>query len=573
MLKSTWLKRYGLYVCVTVSLLITASLKAAPAAISWDSFVAEFLEHYFVFEPTSAVAEGRHEFDGKLPDWSESGLNKYTTWLKEERIQANAFSQNELSSKQRFERDYLVMEIRKELFWLETADEPHTNPMYYSGSIDPDVYVSRPYASLETRLRAYIAYTHSLPAAIAQLEANLDRPLAKTYAEIGKQTIGGLADYFKTDVPAVFAAVNNPELQAEFKVANASAIKAVTQAGLFFAKKAETKEDNFALGAEKFRAMVRETEGVDLPLDQLEAIGQKDLERNLKAMREACALYAPDLSVYDAAKKAIATKPPGSVTEYATQQLVELRKFITDHDLVSIPGTEQALVHAAPAYKAWNSAYIEIPGPYEVGLPSVYYVSPPDPSWSKQKQLDYIPGVSVLLFTSSHEVYPGHFVQFLHANRSESKFGQIFVGYAFAEGWAHYSEEMMWEAGLGNQSPALHIGQLEEALLRDVRFISAIGLHTKGMTIEQSKHLFLTQGFQDEGDADQQARRGAFDPAYLNYTLGKLMIRKLRADWTSTRGGRSAWKLFHDQFLSYGGPPIPLVRKAMMGPSDSGSLF
>lgn len=556
-----------------ITLVGTSCLRAESTTKSWDNFVNAFIDQYFQYQPTSAVEAGKHDYDGKLPDFSDAGLAAFGSWLKHERDEANQFSATSLTENQRFEREYLLMEIRKELFWLETADQPHTNPMYYADTIDPDIYVSRPYAPLEVRLKAYIAYAKNLPLAVSQLEKNLDRPLAKSYAQIGKQTIGGLADFFSTDVPKVFESVKDPELQAQFKEANALAIKAVNHANEFFSKKAETKDDNFALGAEKFRLMVRETEGVDLPLDQLEAIGRKDLERNLKAMREACHAYAPDLSVKDAAKKAFDAKPPGSVTEYAANQLIQLRQFIKDHDLVTIPGTEVAQVHPAPAYKAWNSAYITIPGPYEVGLPSVYYVSPPDPSWPKQKQLDYIPGTGVLLFTSAHEVYPGHFVQFLHANRSQSRFGQLFVGYAFAEGWAHYTEEMMWQAGLGNESPELHIGQLEEALLRDVRFLSAIGLHTKGMTIEESKQLFLTQGFQDEGDADQQAHRGAFDPAYLNYTLGKLMILKLREDWTKTRGGRAAWKAFHDQFLSYGGPPIPLVREAMMGPDDHGSLF
>ena len=178
-----------------------------------------------------------------------------------------------------------------------------------------------------------------------------------------------------------------------------------------------------------------------------------------------------------------------------------------------------------------------------------------------------------MLFTSVHEVYPGHFVQFLHANRSKSKFGQVFVGYAFAEGWAHYCEEMMYDSGLGQGDPELHIGQLQEALLRDVRFLSAIGMHTKGMTVEESKKMFLEQGLRSEGEAEQQSNRGTFDPAYLNYTMGKLMIMKLRDDWCASRGGRSAWKQFHDAFLSYGGPPIPLVRKAMMGPNDTGPLF
>jgi uncharacterized protein (DUF885 family) len=141
--------------------------------------------------------------------------------------------------------------------------------------------------------------------------------------------------------------------------------------------------------------------------------------------------------------------------------------------------------------------------------------------------------------------------------------GRVFVGYAFAEGWAHYCEEMAWEAGLGNGDPEIHIGQLLHALLRDARFLSAIGMHTGKMTVAESETMFREEAFQDPGTARQQAARGTFDPAYLNYTLGKLMIRKLRADWTATRGGQSAWKAFHDGFLSYGGPPIPLVRKAM----------
>lgn len=177
----------------------------------------------------------------------------------------------------------------------------------------------------------------------------------------------------------------------------------------------------------------------------------------------------------------------------------------------------------------------------------------------------FIPGKKDLLFTSIHEVMPGHFLQFLHANRSPSLFGRVFVGYAFAEGWAHYTEEMMWEAGLNEGDPETQIGQLSNALLRNCRYLSAIRLHSGRMTQEQSEQMFREECYQDEGNARQQAARGTYDPAYLNYTMGKLLIRKLRADWTASRGGRAAWKAFHDEFLSYGGPPIPLVRQQMMG--------
>jgi uncharacterized protein (DUF885 family) len=178
-----------------------------------------------------------------------------------------------------------------------------------------------------------------------------------------------------------------------------------------------------------------------------------------------------------------------------------------------------------------------------------------------------------LLFTSVHEVWPGHFLHGVHSNRAPSKFGQIFLSYAFTEGWAHYSEEMMWEAGLGEGDAGVHIGQLSNALLRNIRFVCAIGLHTGGMSVAECERLFREKGLQDPGNARQQAARGTFDPAYLNYTMGKLVIMKMREEWTAARGGRKAWREFHDRFLSYGGPPVPLVRRAILGPRASEALF
>jgi len=540
----------------------------------WDAYVDQFLSDYFAANPTFAVIQGKHEYDGKFPDWSEAGLQKEIARLKSEREKASAFKDADLDDRQKFERNYLIAQIDKDLFSRETADQPHTNPFWYSDPTDPDVYISRPYAPLDVRMKAYTTYAKNLPSALEQIKGNLHQPMAKNLIAIGRQSIGGLADFFAKDVVKIFAPVQDAQLQNDFKAANDGAIKAVKDFDAWLASQEANANNKFALGPEKFKAMVKQTEGVDIDLDQLEQIAQKDLQRNLDAMKAECDKYAPGKTLIECSDQASAHKAEGAdVVQAATAQLGDLRKFIQDNDIVTIPGTEEAKVGLAPPYKAWNFAYINIPGPYETNMPSVYYVSPPDPSWPKEKQEAYIPGKGSLLFTSVHEVYPGHFVQFLHANRSKSKFGQVFVGYAFAEGWAHYCEEMMYDEGLGQGDPEMHIGQLQEALLRDVRFISAIGLHTKGMTVDESKKMFIEKGLRSEGEADQQSARGTFDPAYLNYTMGKLMIMKLRDDWCATRGGKSAWKQFHDAFLSYGGPPIPLVRKAMMGADDKGSLF
>ncbi|CAN5663253.1 DUF885 domain-containing protein [soil metagenome] len=535
----------------------------------WPSFRDSFINDWFVIDPANAVYQGKHDFDGKLGDWSAAGLKAQGDFLRRAIATAQGFDAGKLSKDDAFERDYLVNVAQGKLFWLEDADQPHTNPAWYLGNgLDPNVYVARNYADAPTRMKALISYFKQVPKAAANIRANLKVPMPQSFVKLGVAGFNGFADYYTSDAKAAFAGVKDPALQKAFDDAAAPAAKAMRDlAGWLDGQKATATQD-FALGADRFARMVKQTEGVDVPLDQLEAAGRADLARNQAALKDACARYAPGATIVACTAKAGAHKADGGPVAAARKMIPDLRAFVIKNDLVSIPGTEQALVEESPPYNRQNSAYIDPPGPFDKGVPSVYYLSPPDPSWSKEKQDAFVPSYGNLLFTSVHEVMPGHFVQFLHANRSPSKFGSLFVGYAFAEGWAHYSEEMMWEAGLGNGDPETHVGQISEALLRDCRYLSAIGMHARGMTMAQSKQMFIEQCYQDEGTADQQAARGTYDPAYLNYTMGKLMIRKLRADWTAKHGGRKSWKAFHDTFLSFGGPPIPLVRKAMLGSED-----
>ncbi len=551
---------------IAVALLALSACRPAPASTpGWDRFVAGFLETYFQNNPSFAVGQGRHEFDGKLPDWSEAGLARWKGRMHELRDSASAFRIADSDSARRFERGYLIAVLDRGLFWVERADWPHRNPEFYAGQLDPNVYVTREYARPADRMRSFARYAESLPAALSQVRANIRTPMPKSYAEIAVGRLHGLATYLKRDVPGVFGSAGGTVLRREFEAANAAAIKALDDLAAWFTTEGKRGTNDFALGPERFAEMLRMTEGVDMPLDSLERRGRVDMERNLAALQEACSRYAPGKPIPACVRRMDDHKAPGSPVESARRQLDTLEAFIRRKNLVTVPGTERALVREAPPYQRFNPAYIDIPGPYEKGLPSIYYISPPDSAWPRAEQMAYVPGAANLLFTSVHEVWPGHFLNFLHSKRVHSPLGRLFVGYAFAEGWAHYAEEMMWEAGLGNGDPETHIGQLTNALLRDARYLSAIGLHARGMTLAESERLFLEKAFEDPAGARQQALRGTYDPAYLNYTLGKLMIRQLREDWTRTRGGREAWHDFHDRFLSYGGPPIPLVRKAMIG--------
>ncbi|MBB4639899.1 DUF885 domain-containing protein [Rhizorhapis suberifaciens] len=537
-----------------------------PAPMKWPQFSASFLEGYFKLNPSFAIYQGRHEFDGQLPDWSHKGLEAQGDFLRTAIAKAEAFDPKKLSKEQKFERSYLLAVARAQLFWLAEADFPHTNPAWYiNNGLDPNVYIARPYADPATRMKAFIGFARNIPRAADQIRVNLRTPLPLSYIDYGKAGFGGLAEYFTGDAKAAFADVKDAALQKEFDEAAGSASKAMKALAEWLDKQRKDAMQDFALGPERMAQMLAMTEGVNVPLSELEKVGRADLKRNQDALKAACADYSPGKSIPECMAKMNADKPEGGVVAVARRQLPTLRAFLVQKDIVSIPGTEVAQVEESPPYNRQNAAYIDIPGPYEKGLPSVYYISPPDPAWTKAVQDAYIPGEKDLLFTSVHEVWPGHFLNFLHSNRSKFIFGKVFVGYAFAEGWAHYAEEMMWDAGLNEGDAETHIGQLSNALLRDCRFLSAIGLHARGMTMDQSRKMFVEQCYQDEGNARQQAARGTYDPAYLNYTMGKLMIRKLRDDWTAKRGGRKAWKQFHDAFLSYGGPPIPLVRQQMMG--------
>ncbi len=546
----------------------TVEAPPPPPPHPWDLFIDAQIEEYLAAHPAWAVTQGRHEFDGKLPDWSQDGLEREARRLRKARRDAQAFAADSLSPEQQYQRDYFIARMDHDLFWLEKARWPYRNPQFYFGwmndSLDPAPYLTLDYAPLEDRMVSFTRYLEAVPVAARQIRNNLRMPMPGTWLQLGIDSFSGYATYFRNDVPAIFASVDDPELQARFKKANAEAASAMSDLADWLELGKSIADQSFALGPQLYAEMLWDTERVDMDLAELEAAGRADMERNLAGLRNACAEFAPGMDLPNCMAKMSSRKPDGGPVAAARRQLEETREFLVAADLVSIPGDELALVAESPPYARSNSAYISIPGPWEENQPSVYYISPPNPDWPEEVQQGYIPGESDLLFTSIHEVWPGHFLNFMHANRAPWVFGRAFVSYAFGEGWAHYTEEMMSEAGLRDANAETRIGQLSNALMRNARFLASIGLHTKGWSVEDAKTFFMQEAYQSEGTAIQQSARGTYDPAYLNYTLGKLMIKQLRDDWTAERGGRDAWKAFHDEFLTLGGPPVPLARQRLM---------
>lgn len=548
--------------------------QVAVAEPGWEKFTGEFIEDLFAAEPTRAVWAGRHEFDGQLQDVSARAIRDRGVMLRRYAQRAREeFSADALSPEQDLERRHLVSSIESMLFSVETAEYHLRNPAWYAGPLSPSVYVSREYAPKDDRLAALTAHLEKIPDYLEQMRGTLEPPFPRPFVRTALVNFGGLASHLEDDAPGLFADVEDEELKAGFAEALAPAVQALREVETWLELRLEDAGGDFALGEERYRELLWRRYRIDLDWKTLKGVAQADLARNLELLRTACKLVDPDITIAGCAAMVRDDKPGQGAVARANEQLPELRQFLVRADIIGIPGDETAFVAEAPAYRRTNSAYIEIPGAYEEGLPAIYYIAGPDPEWPPEVQRQYVPGEADLLNTSVHEVWPGHFLHSLYIRRSGNQMGKILWNAMLSEGWAHYTEELMQEAGLSEGKPLLRVGQILDALMRDVRFLSSIGLHVEGMSVETSQRMFTELAYLDPGNAQQQALRGTYDPDYFVYTLGKLIILKMREDWTAARGGRAAWKAFHEELLSLGSAPLPVLRDAMMGPGDPGPLL
>jgi uncharacterized protein (DUF885 family) len=452
------------------------------------------------------------------------------------------------------------------------------DPDLYSSGITNDAFVmiSRTFAPPEQRLKSLIAREKLMPNALAEARRNMDNP-PRVYTEIAIEQVDGNRDFFDVDVPAAFADVKDAALLAEFKTANGAVIAALNDYKVWLQNDLLPRSNgSFAYGADTYQKVLAADEMITTPLADLLSIAGTDLKRNQQAFTEAARKINPTKPPMEVLADVAKDYPPPSELLAVTQNnLDSLAQFVRDKQIIDLPAAPPArVVETPPFLRATTSASMDTPGPFEKVATEAYFtMTLPDPSWPKEEQDDFMsfwyrPQISNV---SVHEVWPGHYVQFLYAKNYPSDVRKVFSAASNFEGWAHYCEQMMLDEGLHADDPRYRLAQIHLALLRDVRFIVGIKMHTQGMTIEQAKDMFANEAYQPERVAESEAKRGTSDATYGYYTMGKLMILKLREDYKAKTGAAYSLKDFHDTFVKLGPLPLPLIRKAMLG--ETGNPF
>ncbi len=545
----------------------------------------DYIRRYWDSHPIKAAEAGLHQYDGMSPDFSMAGIEAWLVYNKQVLLKLREIDPNRLAAEDQLDRDILIYACGNVIFQLEDLAAHRSNPSYYNTISEGLLnYISRDYAPLAIRMSRAVQLLGAVPRAFEQAKANLNDVIPQAYVNTAVENIEGSIAFFQKDIIAAFAEIKNEKLQADLrKSANAAAQATSRFVEHLKSDKLPKADGNFALGREKYRRMMKLTEGIDLTAEQLLAVAEQDLQRNLARVRAIADSHFDGINAADLMARM-------SSNMYTAEELIpsiraelgSIRQFLVEQHIVTLPAPLEPLVAETPPFMRWGTAFLSAPGGFEaLADQAYYYVTPIDPKWEPQEQREWLEMFNkyVATNTSVHEAYPGHFVDYLHTRNAPSDVQKIFRSYAAEEGWAHYCEEMMIEEGWGSHDPMYEVGMLQDALLRDCRFVCSVKMHCSGMSLEEATQFFMANTFYGELPAYKEAVRGTFDPGYLKYTLGKLQIMKLREDYRKKLGrapasGSNPFTLqkFHDELLSHGMPPLDVTRRRLLGRDAGPSL-
>ncbi|HYY13257.1 MAG TPA: DUF885 domain-containing protein [Chthoniobacterales bacterium] len=566
----------------------------------YEAVAEEYIKGYFNARPLQGTALGLHEYDGKISDYSRLALDAELARLRRFDDRLKKFEPAKLSQRQSIDLRILQAAIKKELFQIQDMSLFERNPMVYARAADVNVYIKRNFAPLEDRVRSIIAIESQVPNIMIAARTNLSEVLPKPYIELAIQIARGSADFLKKNLVAALADLKNEQLRGEFQETNRKAAAALMDYAAWLEREKLPKASpEFAIGEEKFQRLLAETELVDLTPEQVLEIGMAQLKNEQTAFSDAAKKIDPNKPPIQVFKQIQSEHPsPENLLPDMGKDLEQIRQFVTKCHLVTIPSEVRPRVKEMPQYRrATSFASMDTPGPFEKrATEAYYYVTPTEPDWPNEQKEQWLTAFNYYTadLISIHEVYPGHYVQFLRLSASPaSKVEKIFGSYAFVEGWAHYCEQMMVDEGYTASTRApgstptatakakpppsptaspldetraakYRMAQASEAMLRLCRLCAAIKMHTQHMSVQGATKFFQENCYYEEKPARAEAMRGTFDPGYLNYSLGKLQILKLRNDYKAQEGDAFSLQKFHNELLNHGMPPIRLLRELML---------
>lgn len=544
----------------------------------FSDFVDGYFDAYFAWKPSEGTAAGLHQYDNQLEVRSAAAVSKRIVTVKGLQAQLQKIRQDNLSFDE--DIDALVLDglLKAELLDLETLHNWRNNPMGYisvpSSAIDG--LMKRNFAPPAERLRSVIARLQQAPAVFQALKANVENP-PKEFTDLAIRISKGTVGYFKDTLAAWAreAAGNDKALLAQFTEANDQVIKELTDLSAWLEKDLLPRsKGKYAIGAENFAKQLLFEELVDIPLPKLLEVAEAALRRDQAKFAALAKLVDPDKTPAEVMKLISNDHPTEEDLIPSARRTVEsIRQYLIDRHIVTVPSEVRPTITETPPYaRDGGFASMDTPGAYETkATEAFYYITPTEKEWDAKHKEEHLRlfNKPVMDIVTIHEAFPGHYIQFLYAKQFPTKTRKLTYCGTNVEGWAHYTEQMMVEEGFGAGDPKIGLAQLSEALLRDCRFVVGIKLHTQGLTVEEGAKIFEKEGYQEPAVAFEESRRGAYNPTYLYYTLGKLQIYKLRDDYKKLKGNEYRLETFHNEFVKQGGIPIKLIRKIML-PGDTG---
>ncbi|HKO19442.1 MAG TPA: DUF885 domain-containing protein [Acidobacteriaceae bacterium] len=571
---------------------------SADGAAQTFGFVSDqfFSDVYFKFQPTLGTASGLHQYDTQLEDYSATAIQRQVAALHEFEKKVDGIDASALDAPAAADREILLNNIKSELLTLEVIRPWEKNPDTYSSGITNSAFVimERPYAPANTRLRALIEREKQMPRALDEARKNLKNP-PRIFTEIALEQMDGNISFFQKDVPSAFfngadgaQVVSDPALKSEFGKTNATVIDALKSYAAWLKSDLLPRSNgDYRLGVDTFRKKLAYDEMVDLPLDRLLQVAMDDLHRNQAEFARVAREVDPSKTPQQVLAELATIHPaPDQLLNAFHATFDQLITFIRANHIITIPSDLQPTLEETPPFmRATTFASMDPPGPFETHSKKAYFnVTLPEKGWTPEHVAEHMAefNVGTIVSTSVHEAYPGHYVQFLWMPEFGSKIRKVLGANTNIEGWAHYCEQMMLDQGYAAAPPGatpeqlrqarlIRLGQLQDALLRDARFVNSIKLHTGegepggNWTTDQAVDFFVKEGYQSRAAGLVETKRGTGDPTYLYYTLGKLEIMKLREDMKKKQGTAFNLQQFHDAFMRQGFAPIKIIRKAMLG--------